>query len=113
MTSVERSFAYGAQASVKRALSPAPSHADIPYGMAPRIELIVRRGARQRFHKLKQKTKELPVKVVWDGRRDDRRKAPADVSEDRRSSDRRGKPPFTWEVGDFLVVTKRRRAKKR
>jgi hypothetical protein len=81
--------------------------------MAPRIEFIVRRGARRRFQKLKEKTKELPVKVVWDGRRDDRRQASADVSEDRRRSDRRGKPPFTWEAGDFLVVTKRRRAKKR
>ena len=80
--------------------------------MASRIQLIVRRGARGRFQKLKEKTKDLPVKVVWDGRQEDRRKASAEVSEDRRGSDRRGKPPFTWEVGDFVVVTKKKRKTK-
>jgi hypothetical protein len=81
--------------------------------MASRIQLIVRRGARDRFQKLKEKTKELPVKVVWDARKDDRRRASADVADDRRASDRRGKPPFTWDVGDFVVVEKKPRAKKR
>lgn len=81
--------------------------------MASRIQLIVRRGARDRFLKLKEKTKELPVKVVWDPRKEDRRRTPADVAEDRRASDRRGKPPFTWEAGDFVVVEKKPRAKKR
>jgi hypothetical protein len=81
--------------------------------MASRIRLIVRRGARDRFQKLKEKTKELPVIVVWDARKDDRRRASADVTEDRRASDRRGKPPFTWDAGDFVVVAKKPRAKKR
>jgi hypothetical protein len=82
--------------------------------MASRIELIVRRGARRRFQKLKEKTKDLPVEVVWDGRQDERRRTSSDVKEDRRSGDRRGKPPFTWDVGDFVVVNKKRqRAKKR
>ena len=30
------------------------------------IELIVRRGAIRRFHKLKEKTADLPVEVMWD-----------------------------------------------
>lgn len=88
-------------------------HADIGCVMASRIELIVRRGARRRFQKLKEKTKELPVKVVWDGRQDERRRTSAEVTQDRRSSDRRGKPPFTWDVSDFVVVTKGRKAKQR
>jgi hypothetical protein len=81
--------------------------------MASRIQLIVRRGARARFQKLKEKTKDLPVKVVWDGRKDDRRRASADVADDRRASDRRGKPPFTWDAGDFVVVEKPPKSKKR
>jgi hypothetical protein len=81
--------------------------------MASRIQLIVRRGARERFQKLKEKTKALPVSVVWDARKDDRRRASARVSEDRRANDRRGRPPFTWDAGDFVVVTKTPRAKKR
>jgi hypothetical protein len=81
--------------------------------MASRIQLIVRRGARDRFQKLKEKTKALPVSVVWDSRKEDRRRTAADVAEDRRASDRRGKPPFTWDAGDFVVVEKKPRAKKR
>ena len=81
--------------------------------MASRIQLIVRRGARDRFLKLKEKTKDLPVKVVWDERKDDRRRASAGVAEDRRTNDRRGKPPFTWDAGDFVVVEKPPKSKKR
>lgn len=81
--------------------------------MASRIQLIVRRGARARFQKLKEKTKDLPVKVVWDARKDDRRRASADVTEDRRGSNRRGTPPFTWDTSDFVLVTKPPRTKKR
>ena len=62
---------------------------------------------------MQEKTKELPVNVVWDARKEDRRRASADVADDRRASDRRGKPPFTWDAGDFVVVEKKPRAKKR
>jgi hypothetical protein len=68
------------------------------------LELVVRRGALWRFNTLKTKTADLPVTVLWDRRRGDRRSAPAAGPQERRASDRRQKPPFTWEVADFVVV---------
>jgi len=76
------------------------------------IELIVRRGARQRFQKLKAKTAELPVKVSWDRRQAERRTASDTIDAERRQKDRRDKAPFTWEASDFVVVEKTRRRKK-
>jgi hypothetical protein len=76
------------------------------------VELIVRRGARERFQKLKKKTAHLPVKVAWDRRRDERRAGSDEVNVNRRKSDRRGNPPFTWDVGDFVVVEKVRPRRK-
>jgi hypothetical protein len=77
------------------------------------VELIVRRGARGRFQKLKKKTAHLPVKVAWDRRRDERRAASQEVNVNRRKSERRGNPPFTWEAGDFVVIEKARRRRAR
>jgi len=68
------------------------------------VDLIVRRGALRRFHKLKQKAAELPVNVAWDRRQQDRRAESSEVRGDRRTTDRRAKPPFTWEASDFVVV---------
>jgi hypothetical protein len=79
---------------------------------AATIELIVRRGAQRRFEKLKAKTAALPVKVSWDRRQADRRTASNTIDADRRKTDRREKSPFTWEIGDFVVVEKTRRRKK-
>lgn len=70
-------------------------------------ELIVRRGALRRFDKLKRATAELPVKVTWDRRLEERRNSAANVARERRQQDRRQAPPFTWEVADFLVVARR------
>lgn len=70
------------------------------------VELIVRRGAIRRFHKLKQKTAELPVEVLWDRRESDRRTSAGKIPGDRRAVDRRQKPPFTWEASDFVIATK-------
>ncbi len=70
------------------------------------VEIIVRRGARDRFRKLKKKTAHLPVKVAWDRRRDERRAVSEEVTVNRRNSDRRGKPPFSWDVADFVVIEK-------
>jgi hypothetical protein len=84
--------------------------------MPPRIkpvELIVRRGALRRFHKLKEKTADLPVEVLWDRRQSDRRAASGKVAADRRSADRRQKPPFTWEVSDFVIAAKPQPRKKK
>lgn len=70
------------------------------------VELVVRRGAIRRFHKLKQKTASLPVAVSWDRRLGDRRTASDEPGTDRRRTDRRQKPPFTWETGDFVIASK-------
>ncbi len=83
------------------------------------IEIVVRRGALRRFDKLKTKTGELPVVVLWDRRADDRRgdKADKKLKPERRYAERRREPPFTWDLADFVVVepTKRQKtaAKKR
>jgi hypothetical protein len=77
------------------------------------VEIIVRRGARDRFQKLKKKTAHLPVKVAWDRRRDERRAVSEEVNVNRRNSDRRGNAPFSWEVGDFVVVEKVQRRHRR
>jgi hypothetical protein len=73
------------------------------------VALIVRRGAKGRFRKLKEKTGQLPVKVVWDRRRNERRAVSEEVQSDRRNGDRRGDAPFTWDVSDFVVVDRPRR----
>ena len=77
------------------------------------VQIFVRIGALKRFHVLKQKTAELPVTVLWDRRRGERRSASADDTTeqkpqsptvDQRKIDRRGAPPYTWQVADFVVV---------
>jgi hypothetical protein len=68
------------------------------------IQMVVRRGAVRRFESLKQQTAELPVVVTWDRRQTDRRAAPADIARERRGTERRQKPSFTWELADFVVV---------
>ena len=79
------------------------------------IEIVVRRGALRRFDALKTKTGELPVVVTWDRRTDERRGETASVKRDRRQTDRRRKPPFTWDLADFVVVepTKRQKTARR
>jgi hypothetical protein len=82
---------------------------------APVVELIVRRGALKRFDSLKQNTADLPVKLSWDRRLQERRRAATGVEREARRIDRRKKPPFTWDVADFVVVEPpaRRRTQKR
>ena len=69
-----------------------------------RTRLIVRRGADRRHAALTKKTADLAVDVLWDRREADRRAAADSIEEERRTGDRRKKPPFTWEVADFAVV---------
>ena len=68
------------------------------------VQLIVRRGAVRRFQKLKKKTADLPVEIAWDRRTAERRTASQTTDRERRKSDRRQKPPFTWDLSDFVVV---------
>ena len=69
------------------------------------LDLIVRRGALRRFHALTEKTAHLPVNVTWDRRTEDRRVESTTTDVNRRKKDRRQKPPFTWELSDFVVAT--------
>jgi hypothetical protein len=75
-----------------------------PVALPSVVELIVRRGALRRFDKLKSATAELPVKLTWDRRVNDRRAGGTDVASERRAGDRRKAPPYTWSTADFLVV---------
>lgn len=68
------------------------------------VEIIVRRGASRRFDSLVRKTADLPVVVSWDRRTEDRRASRESAPVERRSSDRRKAPPFTWDAADFVVV---------
>jgi hypothetical protein len=68
------------------------------------VRLFVRRGAEQRFARLKEKTAELNVVVSWDRRQGDRRTATKAVTGERRKQDRRQQPSFTWDMADFAVV---------
>jgi hypothetical protein len=81
-----------------------PLPPDMPATSSKPIELVVRRGALWRFNTLKNKTADLPVRVLWDRRQGERRTGAGEMSKDRRNTDRRQKPPFTWELADFVVV---------
>ena len=79
---------------------------------AATVKLIVRRGATTRYQKLKKKTADLPVEVVWDRRTKERRTKKENDGPDRRKADRRKSPPFTWDLSDFVVVENTRRRRK-
>jgi hypothetical protein len=71
------------------------------------LAIVVRRGAARRFDALKNQTTELPVAVGWDRRETDRRASSnlsMQVPRNRRDTERRQEPPFTWELADFVVV---------
>lgn len=70
------------------------------------IEIVVRRGAMRRFDALKTRTSELPVVVTWDRRTNERRDDEETAGADRNAqqTERRRKPPFTWDLADFVVV---------
>jgi hypothetical protein len=69
------------------------------------IGIVVRHGAQRRFDRLTRKTAELPVVVSWDRRQTDRRPLSHQGEKtDQRKPERRQKPPFTWEVADFVVL---------
>jgi hypothetical protein len=67
--------------------------------------IVVRRGALKRFDSMKKKTAGLPVELVWDRRVGGERRAESGPPEgNRRKTDRRQQPPFTWSLADFVVV---------
>jgi hypothetical protein len=68
--------------------------------------IVVRRGALKRFDSMKQKTAGMPVELVWDRRVSGERRGEAGaVDGERRKTDRRQQPPFTWSLADFVVVS--------
>ena len=71
---------------------------------APLVQIFVRIGALRRFHLLTKKTADLPVEVKWDRRRGDRQPQAEASPEALPHPDRRQRPPYTWEVADFVVV---------
>ena len=68
------------------------------------IRMVVRRGALRRFEALKKQTAHLPVIVSWDRRQGERRNVAGDIARERRRTDRRQQPAFTWDLADFVVV---------
>ena len=88
----------------KKAPKPKVTDTDETAKAKPTVELVVRRGALKRYDALKKKTAELPVKVTWDRRTDQRRSSTAATGAERRTGDRRQKPPATWELADFVVI---------
>jgi hypothetical protein len=72
-------------------------------GSSALVRIFVRIGALRRFHALTQKTADLPVEVKWDRRRSDRGDTSA-AEGNPAQPDRRQKPPYTWDVADFVVV---------
>jgi hypothetical protein len=68
------------------------------------VGIIVRRGELRRFDALARKTADLPVVVSWDRRTQTRRASGESAPVERRSSDRRKAPPFTWDAAGFVVV---------
>jgi hypothetical protein len=83
--------------------TPAPSdNPELPN--TPPLRIIVKRGALKRFDTLTRKAQGLPVVIEWDRRVHSRRESADPVSRDRRKSDRRQSPPFTWQLADFVIT---------
>ena len=70
------------------------------------ITLIVKRGALRRFDRLKRDTANLDVDVIWDRRGGDRKNGHSKAAAEKQPADRRKRPPFTWDVADFVVTAK-------
>jgi hypothetical protein len=70
------------------------------------LRIFVRRGALRRFHRLKQDSEGLPIKVEWDRRHDERPGGtpPATGADQQRRTERRREPPFTWRTAEFVVA---------
>jgi len=86
----------------------------------PNLRIYVKRGAIRRFARLTRDSRLLPVAIEWDRRQEERRAerkaAPQErkaAPQEQRKSDRRRKPPFTWEMADFVVTESKGATKKK
>ena len=73
-------------------------------GVPMRTQVIVRRGAAERFRVLQEMFAGEPVAILWDRRAGERRQYRAPLTTDRRRTDRRAPPPVTWATLDFVMV---------
>ena len=74
-------------------------------GYPSRFLVIVRRGQGDRFTILAETFASDPVEVIWDRRTQVRRSVAQLLPLERRRQDRRGLPPESWTLLDYLVVT--------
>jgi hypothetical protein len=66
---------------------------------------IVRRGRESTFRLLERQFGNDPsVRIIWDRRRDQRRRSTQAVGGDRRHSDRRARAAIAWPPTNYLVV---------
>jgi hypothetical protein len=66
--------------------------------------MVVQRGDDDRFRFLSSTFRDRPVQVMFDRRMGERRQSGEDLSPERRASDRRNRPPSTWDTLGFLVA---------
>lgn len=76
--------------------------------MGPRdvepLLMVVRRDCVARFRFLEQRFSGDLVRIIWDRRAAERRRAGGTVGQERRRADRRGPLPESWTGLDFVVV---------
>jgi hypothetical protein len=97
--------------SKKRLSEPDPVDDEQPTD--PNLRIYVKRGAIRRFARLTRDSRLLPVAIEWDRRQEERRaERKSAPQEQRKSGDRRRKPPFTWEMADFVVTESKGATKK-
>jgi len=69
---------------------------------------VVRRGCEDKLEFLKSTFVERTrVRVIPDRRQGERRRADVGVPLDRRRADRRGQPPPSWDLADYVLVLPR------
>lgn len=78
---------------------------DRPVNLADEYLLIVRQDCEEKLVFLRRAFAQRErVKVIFDRRTTDRRQRTQPVSADRRRSDRRGPPPPSWDIADYVLV---------
>ena len=95
------------QSKKRRPETPPPDDPN-PQPAKQNLRIFVRRGAIRRFARLTRDSRLLPVDIDWDRRQEERRSEPKPPAANRRKGDRRRKPPFTWEMADFVVTESKR-----
>jgi len=68
-------------------------------------QLIVRRDIDARYHDFLQAFARVRgLDLIVDRRQSERRQRVASVERDRRTGERRGPPPVSWQTADFIIV---------